>query len=74
MCGPNYPHSVRGRITHVEVYQAKIIHNGDELLKPNLELLEKNSFLRWLMDGELLHGELLPRTGVGASSEAAFLN
>ena len=27
MCGPYYPHSVRG------VYQVKIIHNGEELLK-----------------------------------------
>ena len=65
MCGPYYPHSVRGRTAHVEVYQAASIPgNGEELLKkqflssisrlgvgpigptPNLELLEKNCFLR----------------------------
>ena len=45
MYGPYYPHSDRG------VNQAKIIHNGEELLKKtivfkHLELLENNCFLR----------------------------
>ena len=58
MCGPYYPHSVRGVSAHGGVYQAASIPgNGEELLKkqflssifgptPNLELLDKNCFLR----------------------------